>query len=244
MKVDKTIEYYDQVAHLYDSLYQSSISKAEDYIVKQRLENIILPGQEVLDCGCGTGLARELLQERCIKYTGIDISSEMIGIASSKFPSSVFVTGDMADLSNFKCKSIDRIISINGSFSHVQNYKEAIREFERVLLPNGKLFLMVYNRFSIKRISRLKFKKNDQYIIRNDKENSSFRSSAMFWSRSLAIKELSVFKDVRVSGLNIYGDYLDKLLSPRVALSLLKFESKLPYFFQRFAHALMIEATK
>lgn len=83
MKNKETIEYYDQIAHLYDDLYQSSISKAEDYIVKQRLENLILPDQEVLDYGCGTGLARELLQEMIIKYTGIDISPEMINIASS-----------------------------------------------------------------------------------------------------------------------------------------------------------------
>lgn len=238
-----TISYYNKISKNYDSLYQNPISQAEDFIVKSRLQRIISSNHRVLDCGCGTGLARELLSDVDIKYTGLDISKGMIEMASEKFPSSSFLEGNMADLSLFDDESFDRVISINGSFSHVQEYKRAIKEFSRVLSPGGRVFLMTYNRFSIKRMALLDFSRFGTYVIRNDR-SSPIKTNAVFWCKSLIEEEFSSFRDLRISGLNVCGDLLKKVLTKRMSRGLLCFEERSPFYIQRFAHALIIEAVK
>jgi 2-polyprenyl-3-methyl-5-hydroxy-6-metoxy-1,4-benzoquinol methylase len=51
----------------------------------------------VLDVGCGFGRIGELLRERDIDYTGIDVSPEMIKAANKRLPDGHFTVTTLAD---------------------------------------------------------------------------------------------------------------------------------------------------
>ena len=160
--------YYDALANTYDDYYNDEISKAEDFLIGKLISDLINPYDNVLDCGCGTGLAKTLLSGVPCRYTGVDISNNMLEIAKCKHPNENFIHGDIANMPYLESDSFDSVISLNGAFSHVLNYNDAIKEFMRVIKPGGNLFIMVYSRFSFKRILDGSFiKTKGAYNIRN-----------------------------------------------------------------------------
>ena len=54
---------YDQLA-TYDQLYTDAVSVGENSIVGSLIREYFLDGVRILDLGCGSGLALELLKER------------------------------------------------------------------------------------------------------------------------------------------------------------------------------------
>lgn len=162
--------YYDRISFGYDDLYKDELSLAEDMLIKELLELHVQPGASVLDCGCGTGLARKLLYDVDCQYVGIDISRGMLDVAERNFPGEFFVLGDISDLSQFYDESFDCLVSLNGALSHVVDYKNAIRGFYRVLRRGGVLIVMLYSRYSISRILRMSFMRGSGiYKIRNSR---------------------------------------------------------------------------
>lgn len=237
--------YYDSVASHYDTYYDDSVSQAEDIIIKAHLQKIIKPQNHVLDCGCGTGLAVALLSDVPCCYTGIDISKNMLSMAKKKYPDKTFIHGDIASMPSLPAGTFDNIISLNGSFSHVINYPDAINEFLRLLKPGGKAFIMVYGRFSLKRVLRGAFiKRRGRYTIRNCTSPKIMSSPAIFWSAQSLRKAFHSFSEVNVSGLNVTVDLFKKRHNVNDALLHLKKELSYPSLIQQFAHALILKATK
>ncbi|MGK7955778.1 MAG: class I SAM-dependent methyltransferase [Crocosphaera sp.] len=79
-------DFYDDFASTYDTTLQNAKVNAchvkEAAKIFQR-HNTQIYGS-VLDVGCGTGLLKDLFQEREFDYTGIDISEKMLEYASSR----------------------------------------------------------------------------------------------------------------------------------------------------------------
>lgn len=79
-------KFYDDFAPTYDATLEDSKINAQH--VKEAAKIFQNHHQEthgsVLDLGCGTGLLKELLQEREFEYTGVDISGEMLKYASER----------------------------------------------------------------------------------------------------------------------------------------------------------------
>lgn len=103
----------------------------------------LTPGQVILDVGCGPGnLTSHLAHLVGPQGTviGIDPSKERIAIANSQtpFPNLSFHEGQAEDLSRFAPASFD-VVFVNSTLHWVQDQETAIREFARVLRPNGKL---------------------------------------------------------------------------------------------------------
>ena len=119
---DEIENYYNTLAHTYDNYYADEISSAEDFIVGKHLSKLIKPNSSVLDCGCGTGLAKTLISSIPCNYTGVDISNEMLEMAKRKHPNDTFIHGDIEKMPYLDSASFDNIISLNGAFSHVINY--------------------------------------------------------------------------------------------------------------------------
>ena len=73
--------YYDELATEYDQLYVDAVSVSENSIVGSRISEYVFEGARILDLGCGSGLALELLKQRpghaAFQYVGVDISSRM-----------------------------------------------------------------------------------------------------------------------------------------------------------------------
>ncbi len=144
--LDDSKSYYDYIAKDYDNLYLDNISLAENKIIQNTLFKYLKKEDNILDLGCGSGLGYEIITnflKNKFKYTGIDISSQMINIAKNKFEGIEdikFYTMDMTNLSFFKKNNFNAVISLFGSFSHVIDNQKAIEEINRILMPGGLLY--------------------------------------------------------------------------------------------------------
>src|SRR4051794_29193028 len=55
-------------------------------------------GTELLDAGCGAGLAAQLAAQRGAVVSGIDATAALLAIAEERVPSGEFVAGDLETL--------------------------------------------------------------------------------------------------------------------------------------------------
>ena len=55
-------------------------------------------GTELLDAGCGAGLAAQLAAERGAVVSGLDATSALLAIAAERVPNGEFAAGDLESL--------------------------------------------------------------------------------------------------------------------------------------------------
>jgi len=93
----------------------------------------------VLDYGCGTGSLYPFLKQKFngAKYTGIDISPDMLKVAKESYPDGKFIEADGENLP-FKNKTFDLVI-VRGALHHLPNPEKGLKEISRVLKPKGFL---------------------------------------------------------------------------------------------------------
>src|SRR5258708_20022954 len=87
---------YTSLAEVYDGMYRTLISYEDEC---KFYSEILKANQcsQVLEIGCGTGnLAIRLIENR-FRYTGLDLSDQMLAIARREYPNGEFVKGDMRD---------------------------------------------------------------------------------------------------------------------------------------------------
>ncbi|MBR1560815.1 MAG: methyltransferase domain-containing protein [Clostridia bacterium] len=97
---------------------------------------------DLLDCGCGTAPMLTLLKQKYPnkRYTGIDLTPEMIEVARAKrMPGVELVVGDCEQLP-FADASFDAVICCQ-SFHHYPNAQAFFDSVHRVLRPGGRLIL-------------------------------------------------------------------------------------------------------
>jgi SAM-dependent methyltransferase len=106
----------------------------------------------VLDLGCGNGRLIESLKDFRIQYSGIDLSSNLIELARSKYGSQhnkISVDFQVADMLNipFDDHRLDLVFAI-ASLYHLPGEKlrrQAVSEIKRVLKPGGHLLMTNWN---------------------------------------------------------------------------------------------------
>jgi len=154
MKIDvvkKTIETYEQMADLYNSLYP--------YVNKENIDFFIdkINGDKILDIGCGSGRDAEYFVSKGLDVTGIDLSNRFIEISQAKVPKAKFIKMDMRNI-NFPVNSFDGIWSMR-SILHIPKLevKDTIIKFREVLKTNGIIYI------SVKLGEGEKFVKRDRY---------------------------------------------------------------------------------
>lgn len=101
----------------------------------------ILPGERVLDVGCGTGILIPWLLEAVGEegsICAVDIAEEMLRIARRKQwrPNLQYLRVDIAD-TPFLDESFDLIVCHN-CFPHITDKEGAVREMYRILRPGGR----------------------------------------------------------------------------------------------------------
>lgn len=103
----------------------------------------------VLEIGCAFGSGAKLLRElgaKHIEYIGLDIDPEAINIARIEYHSfGSFVIGNAESLEMFSNEKFDYVICFE-NIEHVYNPRNALKEMNRVLKPNGRLILSTPNR--------------------------------------------------------------------------------------------------
>jgi len=110
------------------------------------LYNYALPGEKVLDLGCGNGRLLQIFKEIDIDYTGVDSSEKLIEIAKKTYPNTKFEVADALHLP-FSNNHFDKIYSI-AVLHHIPSNKLRLQFLEgvkRVLSPNGLFILTVWD---------------------------------------------------------------------------------------------------
>ena len=97
------------------------------------------PGMEVLDVACGTGvLVPDYLARHVASVTGVDISPEMIRIASEKFPQNN-VRFLCADVELLPADRKYDCVMVYNAFPHFPDPENLIRVLSDLLKPGGTL---------------------------------------------------------------------------------------------------------
>lgn len=96
-------------------------------------------GSQVLDIGCSSGLMLQALQEKGMQATGVDISQEAVHLCQKKGFTALCM--DAASLS-FPDQSFDCILA-SDVLEHIEDDRQALSEWFRVLKPGGLLVLGV-----------------------------------------------------------------------------------------------------
>ena len=119
-------------------------------LYKTVIENLnIQPTDTILDIGFGNGyLVRRISNENLQKICGIDISSDMLKVASKKSKKKIEqgkVELLLADVQNlpFENALIDKIYTINTVYFW-QDIDSGFAEIKRVLKPNGVFLNVIY----------------------------------------------------------------------------------------------------
>ena len=148
-------------------------SKAKTPWVLQKIKNHFLGVSDlaqiqVLDVGCGGGfLSNSLAQER-LSVTAIDLSEESIRVAAryDSTKSVKYLTADAYSLP-FEASTFD-VLTAMDFLEHIENPAEIIKEFSRVLKPNG---LFIFHTFNRNWISNLIIIKAVELLVRNTPKN-------------------------------------------------------------------------
>jgi ubiquinone/menaquinone biosynthesis C-methylase UbiE len=104
------------------------------------LRNELKGRKRILDIGCGIGSFEEMLPE--LNIIGLDSSKEMLEEARRRSDKK-FVLGDAENL-DFPDQSFDAVFMVT-TLEFLENYEKAIEEAARVLVPRGKLVVMILN---------------------------------------------------------------------------------------------------
>jgi len=136
---------YDRDARAYFDLLGSELQHVSvDRAGLRLFAELVGPGKQTLDAGCGPGHIAAFLASNGLSISGVDISPAMIELAQASFPDIVFCVGQLADLpvSN---SSVDAVVSRH-SIIHTEpeHLAEVFSEFARVLAPEGRLFLSFF----------------------------------------------------------------------------------------------------
>lgn len=96
----------------------------------------------LLDIGCGSGVFSNMAQQTGAAITGIDASEPLLKEARLRNPHVAFLSAEMEELP-FADRSFTVVSGFN-SFQYAASIQNAIAEAKRVLVPNGKLAVMVW----------------------------------------------------------------------------------------------------
>ncbi len=120
----------------------------------QRLEPVfrLVEEGEILDVGCGVGGITKKISQKNIQVHGIDVLEASIEIAKefNKTETNSFEIRDLMK-NQFTPNSFDGIIFLE-TIEHVENPALFLKEFHRILRPNGFIILSTPNATSLKNI--------------------------------------------------------------------------------------------
>ena len=150
---------------------QKAFNKGEKEFSKnpdQRLLPVLrmLEGKEILDVGCANGGISKRIANMNFKVHGIDVLESSIRIAK-EFNSTPNTSFEVRDLMKnyFEENSFDCVIFLE-TIEHVENPAQYLKEFHRILRPNGCVILSTPNATSLKNILyALSYRKKEKQKI-------------------------------------------------------------------------------
>jgi len=95
---------------------------------------------KVLSVGCGPAIIERELQKNGFVITGLDTSEEALSVV----PESIKTVVGSAEKMEFPDASFDAVLYV-ASLQFIDNYEKALQESARVLIPDGRLLVMLLN---------------------------------------------------------------------------------------------------
>src|SRR5262245_36888607 len=124
---------FDRAAHIYDQTRLLFEPIATHGI--QAILDITVPEARVLDVGTGTGRISIPLLDRGVDLIGCDLSGKMLRRLQEKLPPARIVQSDASHLP-FRTAHFDVVLTVH-VLHLIPPWREALREFKRVLKPEG-----------------------------------------------------------------------------------------------------------
>lgn len=100
-------------------------------------------GTQLLDIGCGAGLALRLAVDRGADVSGLDAASGLLEYARRRVPDATIIQGELQSLP-FSDHTFDAVTGFN-SFQYAADPIEALREAKRVTAPGGRILALVWS---------------------------------------------------------------------------------------------------
>ncbi len=123
--------------------YDTNENRTRDLdAVVLREHELDIAGRDVVEIGCGTGKNTEWLAQHASTVVGLDLSPEMLARARARVtnPHVTFIEHDVQRTWPVADESVNAVIG-NLVLEHVSNIRIIFHEAQRVLRPNGTLFL-------------------------------------------------------------------------------------------------------
>lgn len=136
--------FYDILAEHYDDLQLTGDTEAwGPYILGLITDFCKAEGKTVTDLGCGTGVITNFLASKGFEVTGVDLSPDMLAIASSGDETGT-VSWICADITSYEGPTCGCFISTMDTIGHITDKDSLAKMFASVsgLLEEGGIFIL------------------------------------------------------------------------------------------------------
>lgn len=135
---------WGKIADWYDDYLENTKDTYQEQVIAPNILRVVSPkkGDRVLDVACGQGFFTRKLWDTGAQVVGADISKELINQAKVRSPKIPFHVAPADKLSFAKDDSFDAAIIVL-AIQNIQNIQDAFAEVGRVLVPNGRLVLVI-----------------------------------------------------------------------------------------------------
>lgn len=154
---------YNLWAANYDSQPDNLMLALDEEVFSALLNPVNLTDTVIADVGCGTGRHwGKILENKPGKLVGFDVSSEMLRMLQQKFPEAEThrLLTNQLPLENQSCDYVISTLTI----AHIQNAKEAIAEWKRVLKRGGQIIVTDYHPIALAKGGKRTFRHKDQTV--------------------------------------------------------------------------------
>ena len=131
---------FDRIAPVYDAMNRLMTMGFDRRWRRATVEQVVRPGDRVLDACCGTGDLALEAQRRGGVVTGLDFSDRMLERARRKAPALQWVQGDLLALP-FEDGAFDAA-TVGFGVRNVADLEAGLRELRRVLRVGGRLGIL------------------------------------------------------------------------------------------------------
>jgi predicted TPR repeat methyltransferase len=130
---------FDQYAETFDALLRISLDyKAPELLLAacRKVSSINLESLDILDLGCGTGLAGEIFRPFAKQLIGVDLSTKMLAIAREKLIYDDLQAGDIVPYLQKMTKACSLILAAD-VFVYLGDLDTVFSAVKRALAPGG-----------------------------------------------------------------------------------------------------------
>lgn len=185
---------YSKIAEKYDKNQYRVNEIRVDLDLKEYVDNNSKYEYQVLDLSCGTGLYLEkqinYFEGLNIKWTGLDLSEQMLNKANQKLKNVKLIRADVVDMP-YASETLD-FISNNYAFHHYSDKGKALDEIYRVLTRGG-----------IYKLHNIAIHEMPNWWVYHYFPTAYYEDLKRFWSKDIIFNELTT----RGLGVNLNIEY-------------------------------------